>query len=154
MCCICVYVYLYLTVFVCICMYLYLYMCIGGKLSSRWERPGKKLIAPTLITPVQPTCCLLVPAAGSFQPQKKPLFPSKSSDHCGGKSHNPQERHAAKNSFLPKLFFKFSSMVHGGAPQTSCTHRTNTLFWPLMGRGCLSPEVRNGRFRILIWYEV
>ena len=87
--------------------------CIGGKLDSRREEPGKKLIAPTLITPVQPY--LLPPACRRvISTQKKQLFPRKSSDHCGGKSHNPQERHATKNSFLPKLFFKFSThFIHG-----------------------------------------
>ena len=117
--------------------------------SSCWEAPdGKKLIAPTLITPVQPRL------PGHFNREK--FFLRKiAANYCGGKSHNSQERQitaAAKNVLR---FGRFQSLwgsslgqwvTHGLLPHL---HTPATPCFD-MGSTRLLPEVRNGCLRNLI----
>ena len=128
--------------------------------SSCWEAPdGKKLIAPTLITPVQPR----LPHAGSFQPRKilskencRQLLWWEVTQLTGKADHGRRQKCLEIWSFSKSLGLIPGSVGHPWFVASS-THTSNTLFWPGHVDGQYSvlstrllPEVRNGCLRNLI----
>ena len=100
--------------------------------SSCWEAPdGKKLIAPTLITPVQPR----LPHAGSFQPRKilskencRQLLWWEVTQLTGKADHGRRQKCLEIWSFSKSLGLIPGSVGHPWFVASS-THTSNTLFW-------------------------
>ena len=113
---------------------------------------GKKLIAPTLITPVHHYCSCL-PCRRVISSQKKRLFRGKVPTTVAV-SHTTQQRKGTPPKvivFLAQILVetilrsKFSATASHASSQTSCTR----LFWQVV-----DGRVGKGRFWIFSWSDV